>query len=251
MKPEEFRELFSSLLLNKEEGPLLSDQILPGGKLDTNSAIRVYQNAYSARFMEVLGEKYETVWKILGDEDFFETTKTFISGNPSNSYNISDYGETFPDFLGENFSEHPVLAEIANFELQVFRIFHLQKNEGADLQNGLPKGEMEDLKVTFHSSVLFLEYSYPVYDLWKTEIAEDLPQFLKERKQYLLLGKKGSDLFVSEIGEWEFSFGKSLSEGKSILGPLEISGNPPKGLGSISEFLSGMTKNGFVVRVSS
>ncbi|MGJ4745257.1 putative DNA-binding domain-containing protein [Leptospira sp. SA-E8] len=251
MNPEEFRKTFSSALLKKEEGPLLSDQILPGGKLEPNSAIAVYQNGYLARFTEALGEKYETVWRILGDEDFFETAKTFIQDHPSHSYNISNYGENFPDFVRENFSEHPVLAEIANFELQVFRIFHLPKNSEDHLQNSLPQKETEDLNITFHESVRFLEYSYPVYDLWKTENSEDLPQFLNERKQYLVLGKKGSDLFVSEIGEWEFSFGKNLADGKSILGSLEMIGNPPKGLGSISEFLSRMKINRLITKISS
>ncbi|MEI1277872.1 DNA-binding domain-containing protein [Leptospira venezuelensis] len=251
MKPDEFRKIFSSAMLGKVEGPLLSDQVLPGGKLDSNSAIAVYQDAYSARFTEALGEKYETVWKILGDEDFFEAAKSFIREHSSHSYNLSDYGEKFPDFLSENFPEHPVLAEIANFEYQVFKIFHLPKNEGINLQNGLEQATTEDLRISFHSSILFLEYSYPVYDLWKTEDQEDLPKFLEEKKQYLILGKKGSDLFVSEQEKWEWTFGKSLQEGKTILGSLEIVGNPPKGLGSISEFLSGMTRNGLVVQVSS
>ncbi|PKA17229.1 DNA-binding domain-containing protein [Leptospira haakeii] len=251
MKPEEFRKIFSSVLLKREEGPLLSDQILPGGKLDANSAIAVYQNGYLARFTEALGEKYETVWKILGDEDFFETAKAFIEDHPSNSYNISNYGVDFPNFLKENFSEHPVLAEIAEFELNVFRIFHLSKNSEDHLQNSLPQKETEDMNIIFHESVRFLEYSYPVYDLWKTENSEDLSQFLEERKQYLVLGKKGSDLFVSEIGEWEFSFGKYLAQGKSILESLEISGNPPKGLGAISEFLSRMTINRLILSISS
>ncbi|TGN02938.1 DNA-binding domain-containing protein [Leptospira dzoumogneensis] len=251
MRPEEFRKLFSSVLLGKEEGPLLSDHILPGGKLDTDSAIAVYQNAYSARFTDALGEKYETVWRVLGDEDFFETARNFIQENPSHSYNLSDYGEKFPDFLRENFQEHSVLSEIADFEYQVFKIFHLPKNTKEDLPNDLAQGEVEDLKVTFHNSILFLEYSYPVYDLWKTEDQEELPKYLNERKQYLVLGKKGSDLFVSELEEWEWIFGKSLQEGKTILESLEIAGNPPKGLGSISEFLSGMTGNGLVIQVSS
>ncbi|TGK08228.1 DUF2063 domain-containing protein [Leptospira selangorensis] len=251
MNPEEFRKFFSSTIMGKEEVPLLSEHILPGGKLEHSSAISVYQNAYSARFTEALGEKYETVWRVLGDEDFFETAKNFIKENSSYSYNLSDYGEKFPDYLKMNFSEHPVLAEIADFELYVFRIFHLSKNDGTNLQNGLLQGETEDLKVTFHSSVSFLEYSYPIYDLWKTENQKDLPDFLNEKKQYLVLGKKGSDLFVSEIEKWEWSFGKNLYEGKSILRSLEICGNPPKGLGSISEFLSGMTRNGLIVQVSS
>ncbi|TGK40272.1 DNA-binding domain-containing protein [Leptospira andrefontaineae] len=251
MRPEEFRKIFSSAVLKKEEGPFLSDQILPGGKLGSNSAIAVYQNGYLARFTEALGEKYEAVWKVLGDEDFFETAKTFIEDHPSHSYNISNYGEDFPDFLRETFAEHPILAEIADLELHVFRIFHLPQNGVDHLQNSLPQKETEDLNIIFHESVRFLEYFYPVYDLWKTENSEDLPQFLAERKQYLLLGKKGSDLFVSEIGEWEFSFGKYLAEGKSILESLEIIGNPPKGLGSISEFLSGMKINRLIINISS
>ncbi|EMK00346.1 MULTISPECIES: DNA-binding domain-containing protein [unclassified Leptospira] len=250
MKPEEFRNIFYNALLGREEGPLLQDYILPGGKLEPNSAIAVYQNAYQARFTEVLGEKYETVWKILGDEGFFGTAKSFIEDHPSHSYNISNYGESFPNFLKENFSEHPVLFEIADFELHVFRIFHLPKNEEDNLRNSLSRNETEDLKITFHESVRFLEYSYPVYDLWKTENSEDLPQFLKEKKQYLVLGKKGSDLFVSELEEWEWTFGKSLSDGKSILESLKISGSPPKGLGSISEFLSGMKINRLVSEVN-
>ncbi|TGL63463.1 DNA-binding domain-containing protein [Leptospira sarikeiensis] len=248
MRPEEFRELFSAVILQGSDS--FSDLIFPAGKLKSVSALEVYQNAYLARFTDALGEKFETVWKVLGDEDFFETAKNYIRENFSGSYNISDYGGNFPDFLKENYPEHPFLAEIADFEYQVFQIFHLSKNLGTDIQK--PTGaEFEDFKISFHPSLRFLKYTYPIYDLWKADDSEDLSIFFQEKDQYLILGKKGSDLWILQIEEWEYIFGKNLSEGKTILESLENSGTLPKGPESISEFLSRLTQNFLVIAISS
>ena len=47
--------------------------IRPAGRLKTAaSALEVYRRAYVARLTEALGDTYEAVWSVLGDDVFFD-----------------------------------------------------------------------------------------------------------------------------------------------------------------------------------
>ncbi|TGK01250.1 DUF2063 domain-containing protein [Leptospira langatensis] len=268
MKPEEFRDLFSQFIRSEDQessfvsSDILSEvedagtkgasfiaQILPGGKLDLHSSLKVYREAYQARFTEALGDRFETVWKILGDEDFFELAKRYISSVPSLSYNLSDYGESFPEFIGENFPEHPFIREVADLELNISKIFHLPPNWNEELKNLPLSGEFNDLKFIFHESLMYLHYTHPVYELWKDQDEDFTPELPAKQDQYLMIGKRGENLWIQEIDFWEFQFGKNLSVGKTLLEAVEHSGKAPKGSGSISEFLSGLSQARFISEI--
>src|SRR6476619_4133535 len=72
---------------------------IPGGHLSEKEAFEVYALGYKARLTESLGETYESIWKFAGDQIFFEVCEDYISRQSSISYNLNDYGFTFPDFL--------------------------------------------------------------------------------------------------------------------------------------------------------
>ncbi|TGK07564.1 DUF2063 domain-containing protein [Leptospira semungkisensis] len=255
MKPEEFRSLFSQAIRSEGEsdettpGSSFASQVLPGGTLSSDSSLKVYKEAYTARFTEALGDRFETVWRILGDEDFFELAKRYISSVPSHSYNLSDYGESFPEFVGENFSEHPFIGEVADLELHVSKIFHLPPNRNEEPKDFPSLGEFSDLKFIFHESIMFLHYTHPIYELWKDQEEDAEPELPQKQDQYLVMGKREENLWIREIDLWEFKFGKSLLQGKSLIEAVEHSGKAPRGSASISEFLSGLSQGKLISEI--
>ncbi len=246
MKMNELRKLFSETILHSSQSSTFSESILPGGKLERGSALAVYEEGYIVRLSQALGERFETVWRILGDEDFFETCNSYIRRYPSRSYNLSDYGEYFSQFLGELFPEHDFIRETAEFEFELSTVFHLSENKILELRDSVSGKNPNDLRFEFHESLKFLHYSHSIYELWKNKKSEKTPELPILKSQYILLGKTGNDLFVKEIDEWEWNFGKYLLEGKTVLQATESSGEMPEGTESISGFLSGLARAGFI-----
>ncbi|TGL49089.1 DUF2063 domain-containing protein [Leptospira wolffii] len=242
MNPSEFRKEFSESIRGDSFSPILESLILPGGSLNTLQALKVYKEGYLARLTQALGEKFETVWRILGDDGFFEVCSEYILRFPSRTYNLSDYGERFPFFLKERFEEHAFISETADLELRLSEIFHLSKNERFELQNAFHEANPEDLRLEFHESLQFLKYAHKILPLWKNRKSGENGGLPVYETQFVLIGKEGNDLLVREIGEWDWKFGKELSKGSSVLEAVESSGNPPNGIQSVSEFLSGLTR---------
>src|SRR5688572_29447575 len=75
-----------AVYLSKKNPEELLHEIIPGGSLDVKGALGVYQNGYPARLTEQLGETFEAVWWVLGDEDFLTVCRTYIAENGSQSY---------------------------------------------------------------------------------------------------------------------------------------------------------------------
>ena len=104
----------------------LRDEIIPIGNLSVEATLDIYQRDYHARLSEVLGSTFETLWMILGDEDFQRLCLDYIASHPSTFRNLINYGHQMPEFLHRHrFSlEFPFLAAVAKLELAFQRVFH-------------------------------------------------------------------------------------------------------------------------------
>lgn len=88
--------------LNDAQNPfkadLLSD-LQPAGRLSVEQALDHYHQGYIRRLTEVLSDTFETVRWVLGTELFNKICTQYIESHPSNSYNLKDYGLSFPQYL--------------------------------------------------------------------------------------------------------------------------------------------------------
>src|SRR3989338_4151121 len=87
---------FSRMISEEPSETGFIESVVPGGSLSKEEAIAVYQQAYKARFTDVLGETFESVWWVLGDTQFFEVAHAYIYTHFENVYNLSEYGKKFP-----------------------------------------------------------------------------------------------------------------------------------------------------------
>ena len=145
--------------------------IKPGGKLKTpEDAIDVYLSGYPARLTEALGEAYESIWRVLGDEEFFSVCKNFTSTHSSHSYNLSDYSGFFTEFLNSQqplLTEFPFLGELAKFEWQFHELFHKSPDQVEPLSQAQLAAVDGKVKFTFISSLQIFDFKYSSYSIWR------------------------------------------------------------------------------------
>ncbi|MBP6219184.1 MAG: putative DNA-binding domain-containing protein [Oligoflexales bacterium] len=228
-----------------------SDLIIPGGLLNSVSeAMTIHSKGYFARLTEALGELYQAVWFVLGDELFFSTCKKYIQRHPSHTYNLSLYGHNFLDSLVEEelAHEYPFLKSIAEFELAFAHIFH-EKQDNSVLASELYFQISQNLncKIKFCQTVKFLSFDYPVYKIWQACKEENVDQRLDwNEKSYLCLFKNEEKVFIRSFEENEFLILLALHEGMSLQDILEDSRFQQVDPNTVQSFFKWLASSGVV-----
>lgn len=180
--------------------PAFVDAVTGGGKLSAAEAVQVYRSGYPARLTEALGETYRVCWRVLGDEDFFAACRDFAARAPSTSYNLSDYGEHFGEFLMTRpDAEHaPFLGELAKLEWAFKLVFHSAPHAGLDPAVLAAKAS-PDAVLVFGGATRLLKLRSRVYAIWKRDLDDDTPiePADAEGEQALFLYKSGDNAVYS------------------------------------------------------
>lgn len=172
-----------------------------GGKLTPAEAVEVYRSAYPARMSEALGETFEACWRMLGDDDFLEACRVYARSAPSTSYNLSDYGSSFPEYLSGRFKDDaPFIGDLARLEWSFKELFHAESHVGLTAA-GLAAAVREDSVLIFGSAIILLSFTCRVHGLWRRDRNDETP--LKPSdwagRQQVLLYKNGDTPVFSRI----------------------------------------------------
>lgn len=103
---------------------LFQDRLLTGradivGHLTSGGPfLSVYDHAYVARLLDIMGEDFPAVHTLLGDDAFAEAADAYVRGHPSTARSVRWLGAEFRDWLGDTppWSDLPVVADMAAFE---------------------------------------------------------------------------------------------------------------------------------------
>ncbi len=163
-----FQHVFVSNVLEGKGCKDLLAKMVPVGTLSKEEVIQVYSQDYYARLTEALGESYEACWAVLGDESFFALIRELLKEYPSKDADLGKAGFDFPVFLkthpvGE---DYPFLHDLAEFEKGFWRMFHMEKSEGVQLQ---PE-EMEAMiskPLNFSLRMEHYSWEYKINNIWQ------------------------------------------------------------------------------------
>ena len=224
----QFQHLFSRASLRPEDtgvDPTLLNGIIPGGSLSSDAALGVYRTGHIVRLTEALGETFEAVWWVSGDEHYFRLAKEFILAYSSTSYNLSDFGKNFPDFLDKKqpFSDLPFLADLARFEWVFKEVFHLPPHTCLTPEHFHQHPLSGNLHLSFGPSIRLFQSPYSVYEIWKLRgtIQDSLPEIIWGNPQWLLLYKHQQQVYVKHLNAPEHLLLNHLCSGASIEESLE------------------------------
>lgn len=197
-------------------------EINPIASLSPTDCIEIYSKGYVARLTEALGETFEATWWVLGDDDFFELADQYIRANPSEAFDLSEYGSDFPDFLAslKQNDEISFLQDLGRFEWAFKNIFH--KRNLQPLKVGWPAG-VEKIGLTLSDSATLLTSRFSVYEIWKrrAQPIETVGEVDWSQPEHLILFKKDSQVNVRTLAADEFLVIRHLSNGQTLEASIE------------------------------
>ena len=216
------QQLCQATLAPETQGipPGLAKALTPGGELSPLGALNVYRTGYIVRLTEALGETFEAVWWVMGDDNFFHLIKRFILANPSRVPNLSHYGQEFPEFLVRvaPFPDLPFLGDLARFEWDFQKAFHSSPHSAVSKEMVEESIPHPNIRFEFGPSVHLFESPYSIYSLWDRRGGEhdgSLP-IDWQIPQQLLLYKKKQQVFVHMLDEPEFTILALLQKGDTL-----------------------------------
>ncbi|MFN2375550.1 MAG: putative DNA-binding domain-containing protein [Candidatus Binatia bacterium] len=233
--------------------PGLLENVVPGGSLDAEGALGVYRRGYLARLTEQLGETFASVWRVLGDEDFFAACESYLAAHPSTSYNLSDYGRDFPDFLAASThaANAPFLAELARFELAFHDLFHAVLHQAADAAELASLTDLEGVRFRLGSAMKLLACESAVYDLFRRRHDEEPPDVSLDRPQWMLLYRRGGDVIAHELEVASFRALEAIAAGAPVEEALAraVESDPAFGAAEAARLFELLAGAGLVVSV--
>lgn len=226
MKLADLQSQFEAALRGQKDPARILSEIVPAGRLTAQGALDVYGKSYRARLTSALGEIYETVWRALGDDLFFETAARYIAEHPSTTHSLQFYGSEFAVFLSGELSRArsdlpDFLPDLARFEWLFAALFHRQMQIGlskADLAEALESGAA----LTLVESAFLFHSPFAVQALFANRASEHLPEHL-EKPCWLIVHKADDSIAVEPVSEGAYRLLLDVSQGRSVHDALEAS----------------------------
>lgn len=165
MDLKSLQKQFLKAVVSKDFPDGIKQSMLPGGKLDELGCLNAYRNDYTSRLSSTLGDNFESLWTILGDEDFFKLCHEYILENPSKLYDLGEYGHKLPGFLKGH--ELAYLSELAQLEIEFRRLFNNAPLDALDSSSFTDLGDPSKIVFTISPLVFISKSEFPIYKIWE------------------------------------------------------------------------------------
>ena len=163
----------------REDEPQIGERVVRQGKVDNETRLGIYRNAYHVRLRETIETDHSELGTYLGDNLFEQMVEGYIQHYPSHFRSLRDFSERLPQFLSEQapFSDHPVLADLARFERFLLYAFDAANTDTASLQDliDIPAEQWPVLQLRFHPSLQLFRCHSNAVEIWQTLKAEQTP----------------------------------------------------------------------------
>lgn len=212
------KQMQSYLLFEHAE---IQDSIVQTPSVSADLRLIIYKDAYKLRLIESLTANFPYLYAYLGAEQFNKVADAYIFAHPSTYRSIRWYGDVFPKFINEFHSQHPYLAELAEFEWLMTLAF-----DAADAKVLLVEEMMNfepaawpNLQFRLHPSVQRINNFWNAIALWDALANEiELPKMQKsaQTKAWVLWRTPDFRLSFSSLSEEETWALDSLAQGMSF-----------------------------------
>lgn len=253
MKLSEIQSLFKRNLMIPEADPRELHNLSPVGKLTLEQAFQIYHRGYINRLTQSLKGTFEAVAWVLGEALFAELCRHYIEAQPSVSYNLSVYGETFPGFIKDSATTKgiPFLSDLARFEWTYKEVLEAPTPEPLPIEQIRELLSQEDVHIGMIEGMRVFSSDYSVQDIWKCRkdpayMFEDINWSVPE---HLLIYKKQQRVLTQRLSKAEAVILQELQEGASLAEAFSHHANElsPEKITSLIEM---MMRNGIIADVT-
>lgn len=197
---------------------IIADGLLPEARLE------IYRNTFIGTLTVALRLSFPAVHRLVGAEFFEGTAGIFAAANPPRNAYLNDYGEAFPEFLGQfaPAASLPYLADVARLEWAVNRALHAADVEPLDLARLAAIDPEDQGRIAFvpHPSIGLVRSNYPVDAIWRAVIAQDDNAMtaidLEMGPIWLLVERREDGVDVTRCSEPAWRFASALFGGQPL-----------------------------------
>lgn len=166
---QQLQDNFQSALLNDNKA--FNSEIVATEKVDIDTRIGIYSNAYRARLIEAMEDSFEAVHTLLGDDQFYELCNRYIDAHPSRHYSIRWFGHRLAEFTRDTapYCDYPYISELADFQWKLMEAFDAADEVpvSSDDMAAVPADIWPELSFRFHPSIRRLDLKWSVPAFWR------------------------------------------------------------------------------------
>lgn len=209
------QEALQSYLLAEDEEIFSMIDTPPIGNINTR--LNVYREAYYLRLIEVIQSDFETLYELLGEENFNTLARQYIETYPSCYFSLDDYAKDFTSFIKKYVSECDY--EIAHFEWTIAEI-RLLKAEAFIIESDLQAISRENwgaLSFTIQSHARIMTYQHNVLYFYEESKRGDINNTCD-----ILVWQKAHVPFYLSLSHDQKMLFNALREGASFITLCEM-----------------------------
>jgi hypothetical protein len=167
MSLRRFQESFSRFLLASEldrDFDEFSHQLSESGNVSPRKGFGAYRGTRVGGLASALSDFFQTTRAMTGEECFDLLAGQFAKRYPAMCGNLNDYGEFFPNFVGEEMADAPFLAELATLDWHWHKLFY-ERDESPLIESDLALAATADPDTLYFQApkgMKLLESDYPL-----------------------------------------------------------------------------------------
>lgn len=208
---------FQASILNSD-ADLFKKKVVDDAKVGAEKRLNIYADAYRLRIIEALATAYPKLHSLLGDDLFDNTVRQYIDQYPSKYRNMRWVGDKMSEHLQNVLPEHPIAAELADFEWALGLAFDAKDVPvvGIDQLSEIAPETWGDLRFSLHPSVQLLDLHWNVVPVWQALDAEQAPPTLTQHHMPCLVWRTDLNSHYRSLDAQEFSALLQLKSGANF-----------------------------------
>jgi hypothetical protein len=165
------------VLADKSADSVISLAIADGFGLPVADRLAIYHDAYRLRLAEALSEEFGKTHTYVGDDMFYDLTRSYIAKHPSRYRNLRWYGDAFTAHAAEALAQHPVVAELAAFEWALGLAFDAEDVPVLTVTGlqGLSEDDWEQVSFVLPPSLQLVDFHWNAPGIWLALDKEETP----------------------------------------------------------------------------
>jgi len=216
---EHLFEQFMSHLVGADAQP--PEYWVQAADLSEAEQIAIYTGSVQGGLIQALADIYPGVATALGRTFFDAMAQRFVSGRPSRSATLDDYGEDFPEFM-ERFpplADYRYLCDLARVEWRWHRAFHMRNQSPFDPSQlaSLTPEELVSVKFKLLDSLAMVQSDFALDQLWimcrEQSAQQEATLELEARPTTLVVYRSGLDVLIQVADVPTFDALQSIKNG--------------------------------------
>jgi hypothetical protein len=210
--------LLDNHLQDTSKAAAFTKKIVNDKKVGVKKRLSIYADAYRLRIIEALASAYPILKALLGDALFDNTARGYIDNYPSTYRNMRWVGDQMAVHLQHTLPQHPIAAEMAQFEWALSLAFDAEDTPILQLEDlaAIAPENWGDIQLKAHPSVQLLALEYNVLLVWQALNEAQTPPAVEKINEPCIVWRKDLGSYYRAIETLEMRASQQILQGISF-----------------------------------